>query len=126
MAFNTYNNPFDVVMDGNSLTGVVAVTIGVSAAEVHAAADDDAHESVARGATKRVSGSISFVDPTQAAAARGLNGTLVFKINEVKGGTDKTYTTANVATGGSTSNVARDAASGGTIPFIAEALPVIS
>ena len=47
----TYDNPQSVTIGSTSITGVQSVSVVVEYAEVHASADDDAHESVARFTT---------------------------------------------------------------------------
>ena len=126
MAFNVYDNPQSVTIGSTSISGVQSITTNVSYSEIHAAGDDDTVESVARYATARVSGTITLLDPISADAAKGLTGTLSFKINEVSGGTDKTISIATASIGGYDANTARDSAGSVTVPFIAEALPTNS
>ena len=126
MAYNVYHNPKTVTIGSTSLTGVTSVSTSVGYSEIHAAADDETHESVARYTTGRTSGSITFTDPTQAEAAKGLTGSLSFVWQDVKGGADKTVTIATASIGGYDANVGRDTASSATVPFIAEAEPSIA
>ena len=127
MAYNVYDNPTVTSLGSNtSITGVVSISVNVSYGEIHAAADDETHEGVARYTTGRTSGTIALLDPVVADTLKDSTGTLTFTYNEVKGGTDKTVTIANCTAGGYSSTVARDSASTISVPFIAEALPSIS
>ena len=126
MAFQVFDNPHTVAIGSVTLTGVVAISVNVSYAEIHASADEDTHESVARHGTASTRGTIQFVDPVEAESAKGLTGTLTFKWNEVKGAADKTVTIATASIGGYDANVTRDAASSASVPFIAEAAPSIA
>ena len=126
MAFNVYHNPKSVTIGSTPITGVVSIAAGQSFAEIHAAADDDTHESVARHTTGRTRGVIALVDPTQAEAAAGTTGTLSFVWSDVKGGSDKTVTIQNCSLGDWEAQVGRDAASAATLGFIAESAPQIA
>lgn len=126
MAFNVYHNPQNVSLAGTSITGVQSIVVSVRYGEIHAAGDDDAHESVARYATGRTSGTITLLDPVSADAVEGQSGTLSFTWKDVKGGTDKTVTIGNASVGGYSATVSRDAASNVTLPFVAESAPSIS
>ena len=125
MAFNTYHNPNTVTIGSVSLTGVVSITVNERYVEIRASADTDTHESVARYGTASTSGTITFVDPTEAESAKGLTGTLSFVWTDVKGATNKTVTIANASIGGYDATVGRDTAANATVPFIAEAAPSI-
>ena len=126
MAYNVYHNPTGVTLGGSPITGVVSITVSQSFSEIHAAADDDTHESVARYTTGRTSGVIRLVDPTQAEAASGGTGDLVFTWTDAQGGSDKTVTVANCSAGRWEAEVGRDAASAATLSFIAESAPAIA
>jgi len=126
MAFNVYHNPKSVTIGATPITGVSSITAGQTFSEIHAAADDDTHESVARHTTARTRGAIALVDPTQAEAAAGLTGSLSFVWTDVKGGSDKTVTIANCSLGDWEAQVGRDAASAATVSFIAESAPQIA
>ena len=126
MAFNVYHNPNTVIIGTTAISGVVSIAVSQSFAEIHAAADDDTHESVARHTTGRTRGTITLVDPTEAEAAAGTTGTLSFVWTDVKGGSDKTVTIQNCSIGGWEANVGRDAASVATMTFVAEAAPNIT
>ena len=126
MAFNVYHNPQNVTLGSSSIAGVQSIVVSVRYSEIHAAGDDDTHESVARHTTARTSGTITLLDPTSADAVQGLTGTLSFTWADVKGGSDKTVTVANASIGGYDASVARDAASTVTLPFIAESAPSIA
>jgi hypothetical protein len=119
MAFNVYHNPQSVSIGSTSITGVVSITVAQSFQEIHAAADADAFESVARLTTGRTSGTITLVDPVQAQAVAGATGTLTFTWTNVKGTTNKTVTIANCSIGGWDGTVGRDAASSAKLAFIA-------
>jgi hypothetical protein len=125
MSFTVYHNPYDVNLAG-PVTGVVAVAVGQSFGEVHAAADADVHETVAGYAAGRVTGSISLVDPTQAQALSGRTGTLTFKWKDAKGGAAKVVTVANCSITGWKAAVSRGAASSAVVGFVAESAPVIA
>ena len=125
MAFDVYDNPDDFTI-GSQFFGVVNVQVGENAAEIHASADDDTHESVARYGTRRTAGSITFVDPGEAARARGATGTMSFVWTDVKKSTNVTVTMENASIGGFNATVGRDTASSATIPFIAESAAVLS
>ena len=126
MAFNVYHNPKSVTIGSTPITGVMSIAAGQSFGEIHAAADDDTHESVARHTTGRTRGTLTLVDPTQAEAAAGSTGTLSFVWSDVKGGSDKTVTIQNCSLGGWEAQVGRDAASAATLSFIAESAPQIA
>ena len=126
MAFNVYHNPQNVTLGATAITGVQSVIVSVRYAEVHAAGDDETHESLARYTTARTSGTITLLDPTSAEAVRGQTGTLSFTWKDAKGAADKTVTIENCSVGGYEAAVSRDAASGVTLPFIAESAPVIA
>jgi hypothetical protein len=126
MAFNVYHNPQNVTLGSSSITGVQSIVVSVRYDEIHAAGDDDAHESVARYTTGRTSGTITLLDPTSADAVQGETGTLSFTWKDVKGSSDKTVTIADCAIGGYDASVSRDAASSVTLPFIAESAPNIT
>ncbi|NQU75032.1 MAG: hypothetical protein HQ546_01815 [Planctomycetes bacterium] len=125
MAYKVYHNPTNVTI-GSIFYGVVSISVSETFGEIHAAADDETHESVARYTTGRTNGTITFVDPTEAERASGTIGTLTFTLTDVKGAADKTVTIANCSLGGWDATVSRDAASSATVPFIAEAAPAIS
>ena len=116
----TYDNPYDVSIDGNPITGVVAVSISESAAVIRASADTDTHDSIARHGTRATRGTITTLDPEQAEAAGGNRGTLIFKLHDVEGGAAKTGTVLNASTAPWTAGITRDGASSCTVPFIAE------
>ena len=126
MAFNVYHNPKDVTLASSSITGVQSIVVSVRYNEIHAAGDDETHESVARYSTGRTSGTITLLDPTSADAVQGQTGTLSFKWSDVKGSTDKTVTIQDCSLGGYDATVSRDAASTVTLPFIAESTPSIA
>ncbi|HUS91411.1 MAG TPA: hypothetical protein VM695_06145 [Phycisphaerae bacterium] len=126
MAFNVYHNPQDVQIGSSPITGVQSIVVSVRYDELHAAGDDDTHESVARYTTGRTSGAITLLDPTSADAVQGQTGTLSFTWKDVKGTADKTVSIADCSVGGYDATVARDAASRATLPFLAESAPVIS
>ncbi len=126
MAFNVYHNPKSVQIGSTPITGVTSVTVAQRFGEVHAAADDDTHESVARYTTGRTGGTITLVDPTQAVAAAGSSGTLSFVWQDVKAAADKTVTIADCSIGPWDGVVGRDAASAATLSFIAESAPQVS
>ncbi len=126
MAYNVYHNPTNVSIGGAPITGVVAIVVAQSYAELHAVADGDTHESVARYTTARTSGAIRLVDPAQAAAAAGATGELSFTWTDAQGAADKTVTLAGCSLGGWEATVARDAVSAATVPFIAESAPVVA
>ncbi len=125
MAFDTYHNPNTFTI-GSSFYGVVSITVGTQYGEIHAAADDDTHESVARHGTARTSGTITFVDPHEAMLASNHTGTLSFKWTDAKGSTDLTVSISNASIGGWDSTVSRDSAASATLSFVAEAAPSIS
>ena len=126
MAFNVYHNPSDVALGTTAITGVQSIVVSVRYHEIHAAGDDDTHESVARYTTARTSGMITLLDPASADAVQGQSGTLSFTWKDAKGDDDKTVTIANCSLGGYEATVARDAASTVTLPFIAESAPDIA
>ena len=126
MAFNVYHNPQNVALDSTAITGVQSIVVSVRYGEIHAAGDDDTHESVARHTTARTSGTITLLDPTSADAVMGATGTLSFTWTDVKGSTNKTVTISNASLGGYNATVSRDAASAVSLPFIAESAPSIS
>jgi hypothetical protein len=122
MSFTVFHNPKNVSINSGgpvALTGVVSITCGTQFAEIHASADDDVTESVARCSTGRTSGVITFVDPVHAASAKGLSGTLTFQWTDVKGLADKTVTVTGCSLGGYEATVRRDEASSASVPFIA-------
>lgn len=126
MAFKVYHNPTAVAIGAVSLTGVVAIAIQQSYEEIHAAADGDVHESVARYTTGRTSGSIRLVDPVQAQAVAGTHGSLSFTWTDVQGAENKSVTIANCSVGPFEGVVQRDGASSAVLRFIAESAPVVS
>ena len=126
MAFNVYHNPQNVTLGSSSITGVQSIVVSVRYSEVHAAGDDDTHESLARYTTGRTSGTITLLDPVSAEAVQGQTGTLSFTWKDVKGQADKTVTVQNCSIGGYDAAVLRDAASAVTLPFIAESAPDIA
>ena len=71
MSYNVYHNPHTVTLGATPITGVIAVTVQQSYGELHAAADSDAHESVAVHTTGKTTGSIILLDPVQAQAIAG-------------------------------------------------------
>jgi hypothetical protein len=122
MSFTVFHNPKNVSINTGqpvALTGVVSITCGERFAELHASADDDATESVARRSTGRTGGEITFVDPVQAASAKGLAGTLTFNWTDAKGLADKTVTITGCSIGGYEATVRRDAPSSASVPFLA-------
>jgi len=125
MAFHVYHNPQNVTLGSSSVTGVESVVISVRYSEIHAAGDDDTHESVARHTAGRTSGTITLLDPTSAHAVQGQTGTLSFTWKDVQGGSDKTVTVPNASIGGFDATVGRGSASSVTLPFIAESEPSI-
>ncbi len=125
MAFNVYHNPQNVTLGSSPITGVQSIVVSVRYSEIHAAGDDDTHESVARHTTGRTSGTITLLDPVSADGVQGQTGTLSFTWKDVKGSSDKTVTIQNASVGGYDATVARDAASSVTLPFIAESAPSI-
>ena len=120
MAYNVYDNPSGVTIGSTSLTGVVSIAVQETYREVHAAADTDTHEAVARYATGSTDGVITFLDPVQAELAKDMTGTLTFTAHHVNGTTDIDGTIANCSMGGFDANAARDSASNATVPFVAE------
>ena len=126
MAFNVYHNPSDVALGSTPITGVQSIVVSVRYHEIHAAGDDDTHESVARYATGRTSGVITLLDPTAADAVAGQSGTLSFTWKDVKGAADKTVTITDCSIGGYDATVSRDAVSTVALPFIAESAPDIA
>ena len=126
MAFTVYHNPQNVTLDSTAISGVQSIVVSVRYGEIHAAGDDDVHESVARYATGRTAGAITLLDPASAAAVAGQSGTLSFTRKDVQGAADKTVTIANASMGGYDAAVSRDAASRVTLPFIAESAPEIA
>ena len=127
MAFQVFHDPQDVQIGSIALTGVVTISTTSTFAEIHASADDDTVESVARFATERTGGTISFVDPVEAASARGVSGTLTWTWEDVKtGGTDKTGTIENTTIVSDTETVSRDAPASATVTFIAESALAIT
>ena len=126
MAFTVFHNPRNVALGSLTLTGVTAIVLRSRAAEIHAAADDDLHESVARYATGSTAGVIELVDPVQAAAASGAHGTLSFTLTDVKGQADREVSIAGCSLGPWRMKVRRDAASEAEIPFIAESPAVVA
>ncbi len=125
MAFDTYHQP-DNFNIGGQFYGVVSITVGTQYAEIHAAADDDTHESVARHGTGRTSGTVTFVDPHEAEKASGTTGSLTFTWTDAKGSQNLTVTVANCSIGGWDSTVSRDSAASATVSFIAESAPSIA
>jgi hypothetical protein len=125
VSYSVFHNPKNVSIGGVPLTGVVAIVVSQSYAELHAAADGDAHESVARYTTGRTGGAIRLVDPVQAAAAAGAAGTLSFTWTDARGVADRTVTIEGCSLGGYEAAVSRDAVSAATVPFIAESAPVV-
>jgi len=126
MAFNVYHNPQNVALGSTAITGVQSIVVSVRYGEIHAAGDDDTHESVARHTTARTSGTITLLDPASADTVMGATGTLSFTWKDVQGTSDKTVTIANTSVGGYNATVSRDAASAVTLPFIAESAPTIA
>lgn len=126
MAFNVYHNPTTVLIGSTSITGVQSITVNVSYAEIHAAGDSDAHESVARFGTGRTSGTITLLDPTSASAVKDISGTLSFVFVDVKAATNKTFTVTSASIGGYTATAGRDSPSNCSLSWIAEALPSIA
>lgn len=117
MAYNVYHNPTDVAVGSQSLTGVVAIAVQVNYAEIHAAADTDTHEGVARYTTGSTTGTITFIDPVQAEIAKDLSGTLTATLTDTKGASDATLTVAGCSCGGFDASAGRDSASNATVPF---------
>lgn len=126
MAYNTYHNPNTVLVDGSTpVTGVVSVSVNVTMAEIHGAADDETHEGVARHGTARTSGTITTLDPEEADGLSGTTGDLTFRAMDVKGGSPgyKTCTIADASFGGWNATITRDGVSACSVPFIAEVAP---
>jgi hypothetical protein len=126
MAFNVYHNPQSVTLGSSSITGVQSIVVSVRYKEIHAAGDDDTHESVARYTTGRTSGTITLLDPVSAGSVQGQTGTLSFTWKDVKGASDKSVSISGCSIGGYDATVSRDAASAVTLPFVAESVPVIT
>ena len=126
MAYNVYKNPTGVTIGSTTLTGVVAITVGTTYSEIHARADGEAHETVARAGAASTRGTIAFVDPTQAESAKGEQGTLAFTWTDVKGSTNKSVSITNASIVSWDSNVSMDGASSASAAFIAEAAPSIT
>ncbi len=125
MAFDTYHNPKTLAI-GSNFFGVVSISVGTQYSEIHASADADAHESVARHGTARTSGTITFVDPAEALAAANHQGTMTFVWTDAKGSADITVTITNCSTGGYDTTVSRDSAASASLSFIAESAPTIA
>ena len=126
MAYNVYHDPRDVMIGSTPIAGVESIAVSVRYREFRAVGDGDMHESVARFTGGRTSGAITLADPAGAAAAAGLAGELSFTWTDVKAQADKAVTIAGASIGGYDATVARDAASSATLPFIAEAAPVVA
>jgi len=126
MAFNVYHNPQNVTLGSLSITGVRSIVVSVRYKEIHAAGDNDTHESVARFTTGRTSGTITLLDPVSADSVQGQTGTLSFTWQDVKGVSDKSVSIGDCCVGGYDATVSRDAASTVTLPFVAESAPVIT
>lgn len=126
MAFNVYHNPTSVTIGSTAITGVQSIAVREEFAEIHAAGDSDAHESVARYGTGRTSGTITLLDPVSAEAASGKTGTLSATLTDVKGAADKTLTISNCSIGPWNADVSRDAASRCTLSFVAESAPALA
>jgi hypothetical protein len=126
MAFNVYHDPRNVTIGQAAIAGVESIIVSVRRQEFHAAGDGEMHESVARFTAGRTSGTITLVDPAGAAAVAGRAGTLSFTWKDVKAQADKTVTIAGASIGGYDATVARNAASSVTLPFIAEAAPIVA
>ena len=121
-----YHNPNTVSINAVALTGVVAISVDVNLAEIHASADDDTVEAVARYGLQSTGGQIQFIDAKEAESADGLAGTLLATLVDPKGGGNKTLTIANVAVTGFSIGIVMNAAPGCTVGFIAESAPAIS
>jgi len=126
MAYNVYHDPRDVMIGSTPIAGVESIVVSVRYREFRAVGDGERHESVARHTAARTSGAITLADPAGAAAAAGLAGELSFTWNDAEAQDDKTVTIAGASIGGYDAAVARDAASSATLPFIAEAAPVVA
>lgn len=126
MAFNVYHDPRNVTIGQTPVAGVESIVVTVRCQEFCAHGDGDMHESVARFTAGRTSGAITLVDPAGAAAMAGRAGTLSFTWTDTKAQADKTVTIAGASIGGYDATVARNAASSVTLPFIAEAAPVVA
>ena len=125
MAFDVYDNPDNFTV-GSQFFGVVSISVSTTKAEIHASADDDTHETVARYGTGRTGGTITFVDPGEAERAKAATGTMTFTFTDVKASTNISVSISNASIGGHSATVSRDVASTATVPFIAEAAPVYS
>ena len=120
MAYNVYHNPKTVTLGATPITGVVSISVQQQFAELHAAADNDVHESVAVQTTGRTTGSISLLDPVQAQAIAGTSGTLSFVWSSAAGASgDKTVTITGCCMAGWDGQVGRDMASRATLRFVA-------
>ena len=119
MAYNVYHNPKNVTLGATPITGVVAVALAQQHGELHAAADNDVHESVAVHTTGQTNGAIVLLDPVQAQAIAGTTGTLSFVWSNAAGSGDKTVTITGCSIAGWEGQVGRDGASRATLRFIA-------
>ena len=126
MAFNIYHDPANVTIGQTPIAGVESIIVSFRRQEFRAHGDGEMHESVARFTAGRTSGAITLVDPAGAAALAGRTGTLSFTWKDTKAQADKTITIAGASVGGYDATVARNAASGVTLPFIAESAPVVA
>ena len=126
MAYNVYHNPQSVTIGGTAIPGVRAIRVAVRYGELHAAGDDDTHESVARHTVASTRGVVEGVDPVAADDVQGKTGTLSFVWINAKTGAPKTVTIADCSMGGCEARVSRDAASAVSIPFVAAGAPSIS
>ena len=126
MAFNVYHDPTNVTIGQTPIAGVESIIVSVRRQELHAAGDGEMHESVARFTAGRTSGTVTLIDPAVAAAVAGRTGTLSFTWTDTKAQADKTVTIAGASIGGYDATVARGAAGGVTLPFIAESAPVVA
>jgi len=126
MAYNVYHDPRDVMIGSTPISGVESIVVSVRHREFRAVGDGHMHESVARFTSRRTSGAITLADPASAAAAAGLVGELSFTWTDAKAQADKAVTIAGASIGGYDATVARAAAGIATLPFVAEAAPVVA
>ena len=114
-------DPQSVSIGSTSLTDVTDIAWSVDAAEiVGPVADAEVYGTIAERGSHTVRGSIAFRNPSSAAAATNLTGTLSATLKAAgQSGSDKSLSISGLSTGGYDANVGHDRTASATVPFIA-------
>ena len=112
-------DPHSVAVGSYSVTDVLSIEWGEDRSPINGRADGDVYDTIAEYGGATVNGTVTFRDPVQAQSFANKTGTLPCTFKGMGGGSDRTLTISNCATGGARNMASHDAIADATVTFTA-------